>query len=98
MTASDKPVFSNMVEHISGLVTAGNIMGYNDPNLTEADLRTDLYRPVNNINKLRSLLLQALFEYNKENPKIKIALYRVSDNLFSIFLILIVELFMFMHE
>ena len=71
-----KPVFSNLIEQDSGMVTAGNLLG-NQGNRSMDD-NTDLYNPVYNVPDVKVLLEHGVEEYNKTHPRIKLALYRVS--------------------
>ena len=80
MNRREKPVFSNLVEQDSGLVTAGNTFPNASSNATEDDVATDLYRPEYNVEKVRTLMAHGIEEYNKANPTIRLALYTVSKN------------------
>ena len=46
--------------------------------LSEEDLKTDLYKAEYNVNHVKCLLEHGVEEYNKSQPRIKLALYRVS--------------------
>ena len=78
MNRREKPVFSNLVEQDSGLVTAGNTFPNASSNSSEDDVATDLYRPEYNVEKVRTLMAHGIEEYNKANPTIRLALYTVS--------------------
>ena len=82
MNQQEKPVFSNLVEQDSGLVTAGNAFTNVTNSSSEDDGATDLYRPEYNVNKVRTLMAHGIEEYNKANPTIRLALYTVSALLF----------------
>ena len=73
----DKPIFSNLVEQDSGLVTAGNQLGNGTGHFSDEELKTDLFRPMYDIQHVRHLLMHGVEEYNKTHPHIKLALYRV---------------------
>ncbi|XP_071959570.1 uncharacterized protein [Antedon mediterranea] len=72
-----QPLFSNLVEQDSGIVTAG---GYKVSSTTSSmvadDERTDQYKPCYNVDQVRLLTQDAVEEYNKGHPRIKLALYR----------------------
>ena len=79
MTQPQKPIFSNLIEQDSGYVTAGNlIQSVSNTSLSEEDLKTDLYRPQRNNVMIRNLVEHAVDEYNKSQPRIQLAMYRVS--------------------
>ena len=75
LSSKDKPIFSNLVEQDSGLVTAGNVLTHSS-NATEE--KTDLYKPVYSTSDVKALMEHGVEEYNKTHPRIKLALYRVS--------------------
>ena len=80
MSKSQKPIFSNLMEQDSGYVTAGNLLGNSssaNSSLSEEDLKTDLYRPEYNALQVKQLMEHAVEEYNKAQPRVKLALYRV---------------------
>ncbi|XP_064650622.1 uncharacterized protein LOC135502065 isoform X3 [Lineus longissimus] len=66
------PVFSSIKQEDSGIVTAGNWR----LNLDDQENKTDLYKPVKNIHEMRALITEAVEEYNKGMPKIKLSLYK----------------------
>lgn len=76
LSNKEKPIFNNLVEQDSGLVTAGNFMGNNN-NLSEEECLTDLYKASFGVTKTKALLEHGVEEYNKSYPRIKLALYRV---------------------
>ena len=79
MTRPQKPVFSNLIELDSGYVTAGVLtQGATNTKLSDDDLKTDLYRPQYDAAHVKQLMEHAVEEYNKSQPRIKVALYRVS--------------------
>lgn len=73
------PLFSNLMEQDSGVVTAGMIDARASANVTEEDSRTDLYRPARELNTVTELLQKGVEEYNKIHPRIKLALYKVEN-------------------
>jgi hypothetical protein len=87
LISKEKPIFSNLVEHNSGLVTvagcqspAGNSLSGSQPagsSLSGSEPKTDMYRPVYDVSRLRSMLTHAVNEYNKTDPIINVALYEV---------------------
>ncbi|XP_033103095.1 dynein heavy chain 9, axonemal-like [Anneissia japonica] len=72
-----QPLFSNLVEQDSGIVTAG---GYKVSSTTSSiagdEEGTDQYQPRYNVDHVRLLMQDAVEEYNKGHPRIKLALYR----------------------
>lgn len=52
-------------------------MGYSSDDLTESDLKTDLYRSVKSVAQVRPLLMRAIEEYNKTNAPVTVTLYKV---------------------
>ncbi|XP_022099208.1 dynein beta chain, ciliary-like [Acanthaster planci] len=73
-----QPLFSNLVQQDSGIVTAG---GYRSATSTASSSigeedPTDQYRPCEDVEGVRTLLRDAVEEYNKSHAKIKLALYR----------------------
>ncbi len=80
LSREEKPVFSNLVEQDSGLVTAGNSLG-NPPAGGRVPgkgvFQTDLFQPVYDIRSIQTLLERAVEEYNKTHPRIKLAPYKV---------------------
>ncbi|KAH9514965.1 hypothetical protein Btru_021540, partial [Bulinus truncatus] len=70
------PLFSNLIEQDSGLVTAGMIDARSAASVSEEDAKTDLYRPAKSYAAIKELLDKGLEEYNKIHPKIKLALYK----------------------
>ena len=78
LAQSRKPVFSSLTEQDSGLVTAGNAPGNASHSVSEDDRKTDLYRAVYDERSVAGLMERGIEEYNKGNPRIKLALYRVS--------------------
>ena len=72
-----KPIFSNLIEQDSGMVTAGNVLG-NQGNGSREE-KTDLYKRVYNVAEVKTLMEHGVEEYNKTHPRIKLALYRVSN-------------------
>ena len=76
----EQPLFSNLVEQDSGIVTAGGYRTAPTGSTTtgnEDDI-TDQYDSCDNVKSVRALLHDAVEEYNKGHPKIRISLYRVS--------------------
>ena len=61
-------------------MTAGQVVQTANSNMSEEDLKTDLYKPQYNISGLRRLVDHGVEEYNKTQPRIKLALYRVSGH------------------
>ena len=61
-------------------MTAGNIFGNVNNSLSEDEVKTDLYRPTYEVAKVKALMEHGVEEYNKSQPRIKLALYRVSRN------------------
>lgn len=81
------PLFFNLREQDSGIVTAGRTDTHssasvseedNSTSVTEEDSRTDLYQPVKSNSAIGNLLERALDEYNKIHPHIRLSLYQVS--------------------
>lgn len=71
-------MFSSLVEQDSGLVTTGNLFETaSNAKISEEDLKTDFYKAEYNLNHVRALLEHGVEEYNKSQPRIKLALYRV---------------------
>ncbi|XP_070202269.1 uncharacterized protein [Littorina saxatilis] len=70
------PLFSNLMEQDSGIVTAGMIDARSSANVTEEDARTDLYKPSKTAKDVTDLLEKGVEEYNKIHPRIKLALYK----------------------
>ena len=79
MTSTQKPVFSNLIELDSGYVTAGILhQSSSNTKLSDEELKTDLFRAQYRADSVKQLLEHAVDEYNKSQPRIKLALYRVS--------------------
>ena len=74
------PLFSNLMEQDSGVVTAGMIDARSSANVTEEDARTDLYKPARSMKEVTDLLEKGVEEFNKIHPRIKLALYKVRRN------------------
>lgn len=74
---SKPPLFSNLIEQDSGIVTAGMIDTRHSASVSEEDTKTDLYRPVFNFCEAKELLERGVEEYNKIHPRIKMSLYKV---------------------
>ncbi|XP_055866060.1 uncharacterized protein LOC106055129 isoform X2 [Biomphalaria glabrata] len=70
------PLFSNLIEQDSGLVTAGMIDARSVATVSEEDAKTDLYRPAKSYAAVKELLEKGLEEYNKIHPQIKLSLYK----------------------
>jgi hypothetical protein len=70
----DEPVFSNIVDHANGMVSVAN---YSLNKETKKPPKLDLYQPVYDADRLHALLARAVQEYNKTEPVLKVALYRV---------------------
>ncbi|XP_076457719.1 uncharacterized protein LOC143291635 isoform X3 [Babylonia areolata] len=70
------PLFSNLMEQDSGIVTAGMIDARSSANVTEEDARTDLYKPAKSAKDVTDLLEKGVEEFNKIHPRIKLALYK----------------------
>ncbi len=84
----DQPLFSNLVQQDSGIVTAGGYRSASTGSSTAGDQDiTDQYESCNNVSHVRALLQDAVEEYNKGQPKIRISLYRVRRSLFLFFLL-----------
>lgn len=76
---SSQPLFSNLVQQDSGIVTAGGYKGAvtsTSSTIGEED-PTDQYQPCDGVDRVRALVKDALDEYNKGQPKIKLSLYKV---------------------
>ncbi|XP_023931015.1 dynein beta chain, ciliary-like [Lingula anatina] len=69
-----KPLFSNLIEQDSGMVTAGNIIQRSD--VTPEQSKTDMYVSSTDEKRLKYLLERGVEEYNKAYPRIKLPLYR----------------------
>ncbi|GFO25145.1 dynein beta chain, ciliary-like, partial [Plakobranchus ocellatus] len=70
------PLFSNLIEQDSGIVTAGTINTRTNNNVSDEDAKTDLYRPAKSFTAVKDLLEKGVEEYNKIHPRIKLALYK----------------------
>ena len=79
LSLKDKAIFTNVVEHESGLVTA-TLIGSNDGGASgnSGSASVDNYHPNYDSNRLTQLLEHAIEEYNKAHPHIHLALCRVS--------------------
>ncbi|XP_033641711.1 dynein beta chain, flagellar outer arm-like [Asterias rubens] len=71
-----QPLFSNLVQQDSGIVTAGGYRTTSTGSSIGEDDPTDQYRPCEDVDSVRVLLQDAVEEYNKSHAKIKLALYR----------------------
>ncbi|GFR61341.1 dynein beta chain, ciliary [Elysia marginata] len=71
------PLFTNLMEQDSGIVTAGMINTRVNQNISDEDAKTDLYRPAKSFTAVKDLLEKGVEEYNKIHPRIKMALYKV---------------------
>ena len=71
------PLFTNLMEQDSGIVTAGMINARVNQNVSDEDAKTDLYRPAKSFAAVKELLERGVEEYNKIHPRIKMALYKV---------------------
>ncbi|XP_069115919.1 uncharacterized protein [Argopecten irradians] len=71
-----RPLFSNLIEQDSGVVTAGMIDMRHSSQVSEEDARTDLYKPVYIDTEAKALMERGVEEYNKIHPRIKLALYK----------------------
>eukprot|EP00057_Strongylocentrotus_purpuratus_P006394 XP_011660868.1 PREDICTED: dynein beta chain, flagellar outer arm [Strongylocentrotus purpuratus] len=75
----DQPLFSNLVQQDSGIVTAG---GYRSSQQATSSTtgseveNTDQYQPCSEVAGVQRLLQDAVEEYNKGHPKIKLTLYK----------------------
>ena len=76
LSQKEKPIYCNLIEQDSGIVTAGNILG-NQKNVDPNEIQTNMMKPVHDVVKVRSLVERAVEEYNKTHPRIKLTLYRV---------------------
>ncbi|GFS27875.1 dynein beta chain, flagellar outer arm [Elysia marginata] len=70
------PLFTNLMEQDSGIVTAGMINTRVNQNISDEDAKTDLYRPAKSFTAVKDLLEKGVEEYNKIHPRIKMALYK----------------------
>ncbi|KAJ8316357.1 hypothetical protein KUTeg_006371 [Tegillarca granosa] len=75
MIKTRQPLFSNLIEQDSGIVTAGMIDMRHSSSVSEEDAKTDIYRPVFNMKGVKDLMSKGVEEYNKIHPRIKLALY-----------------------
>lgn len=69
---TNKPLFSNLVEQDSGAITAGQPRQMSH---AADEYHCDDYTPTWETASVRRLLLQAIDEYNKVYPKIRLSLY-----------------------
>lgn len=76
-----EPLFSNLVEQDSGVVTAGMIDARHISSISEDDAKTDLYKPRFRQKDVEDLMIKGVEEYNKIHPRIKLALYKVKINM-----------------
>ncbi|KAK3108743.1 hypothetical protein FSP39_014630 [Pinctada imbricata] len=76
MIKSRQPLFSNLIEQDSGVVTAGMIDTRHSSNISEEDSKTDLYKAVFKLESAQDLMMKGVEEYNKIHPRIKLALYK----------------------
>ena len=88
MIRTRPPLFSNLIEQDSGVVTAGMIDTRHSSNISEEDSKTDLYKAVFKLESAQDLMTKGVEEYNKIHPRIKMALYKVRTVLKNIILIL----------
>ena len=72
-----QPLFSNLIEQDSGIVTAGMIDTRHSTKVSEEDAKTDLYKPFYNVNEVKDLMVKGVEEFNKIHPRIKLSLYKV---------------------
>ncbi|XP_052258855.1 uncharacterized protein LOC127863384 isoform X2 [Dreissena polymorpha] len=77
MIRTRQPQFSNLIEQDSGIVTAGMIDTRHSTKVSEADAKTDLFRPFYNLSEVKDLMTKGVEEYNKIHPRIKLSLYKV---------------------
>ena len=75
LSRRDKPIFSSLAEQDNGCVTTGNAPG--SRSISEEAGDVDMYQPVYDVAKLKSLVEHGVEEYNKTHPRIKLAPYRV---------------------
>ena len=74
LSCRDKPIFSSLAEQDNGCITTGNAPG--SQSISEEAGDVDMYQPVYDVAKLKSLVEHGVEEY-KTHPRIKLALYRV---------------------
>ena len=78
MCQKKKPIFSNLIEHDSGLVTAGHSHANNNSNEADEDTKTDLFQACYEVERMRNMVNHGIEEYNKTHPRIHLPLYQVS--------------------
>ena len=78
MIRTRQPQFSNLIEQDSGIVTAGMIDTRHSTKVSEADAKTDLFKPFYDLRVVKDLKVKGVEEYNKIHPRIKLSLYKVS--------------------
>ncbi|XP_052060514.1 uncharacterized protein LOC127700861 isoform X4 [Mytilus californianus] len=76
VVSNRQPLFSNLIEQDSGVVTAGMIDARHISNISEEEAKTDLYKPRFNMKDVKDLMIKGVEEYNKIHPRIKLALYK----------------------
>lgn len=68
LTTEGSFIFSNVIEHDSGIVMAG-------PSSPD---RKDFYKKVEKVSRVRNLLQHAIDEYNKNQPRLSLRLYKAA--------------------
>ncbi|XP_071095883.1 uncharacterized protein [Haliotis cracherodii] len=76
VTSINPPMFSNLIEQDSGIVTAGRTDSRHSASVSDKDAKTDLYKPMSSLQEVKELMERGVEEYNKIHPRIKLALYK----------------------